>query len=115
MAQVIIDQNNTRPRKRIAQHLKRAVWHKYAGKNIMTKCFCCNLETIPYLLFDCGRLTHQRNGEEPTIETLRPVCSLCKRSMKTSKKNMEEIMAQCGYTKNQHWNGYQGLGEDQDE
>ena len=52
-------------------------------------CFCCNSE-IDSKHFECGHVIPISKGGPDTIENLRPICSLCNRSM--GSKNMGEFM-----------------------
>lgn len=83
--------------KNIPQTVRNSVWLKYIGEYYNGKCFCCNLETISKGNYECGHIVSKKNGGDITLENLRPICSLCNRSMGT--QNMIKFMEKYGYTK----------------
>jgi hypothetical protein len=91
---------------KIPATLRNSVWNLYIGNDIKSgTCFCCGTEKISTANFECGHIKSEKDGGEITITNLRPVCSLCNKSMGT--QNMEVFMAQCGFVKNNFWNGIQ--------
>ena len=44
-------------------------------------CFCCNVEPITFANFECGHVQSGVNGGDDKIQNLRPICSLCNKSM----------------------------------
>lgn len=89
---------------KIPATVRNVVWCKYIGKNPTPMCFCCNVELISRANFECGHIVSERNGGSASVDNLRPICSICNKSM--SVKNMEEFMEQHGFRKSIHWNGY---------
>lgn len=92
-----------KPKVKIPATLRNSVWNVYIGKNKEGLCFCCNTEPITTGNFECGHIVAEVNNGELTLQNLRPICSLCNKSMST--KNMEIFMNKHGFTKNENWNG----------
>jgi len=77
-------------KKHVPKLLKNQSWDVYIGKEKgVGNCFCCNTE-IDSKHFECGHVIPISKGGPDTIENLRPICSLCNRSM--GSKNMAEFM-----------------------
>ena len=77
-------------KKTIPKVLKDSVWITYIGKDIgATKCPCCNTHEITQLSFDCGHVIAEALGGKTTLENLRPICSKCNKSMRTT--HMDEF------------------------
>lgn len=80
-------------KKAIPKALKASVWITYIGKDIgSTKCPCCNTHEITQLSFDCGHVIAEALGGKTTLENLRPICSKCNKSMRTT--HMDEFKKQ---------------------
>ena len=80
-------------KKTIPKALKASVWITYIGKDIgSTKCPCCNTHEITQLSFDCGHVIAEALGGKTTLENLRPICSKCNKSMRTT--HMDEFKKQ---------------------
>ena len=80
-------------KKAIPKALKASVWINYIGKDIgATKCPCCNTHEITQLSFDCGHVIAEALGGKTTLENLRPICSKCNKSMRTT--HMDEFKKQ---------------------
>jgi len=80
-------------KKAIPKALKASVWINYIGKEIgATKCPCCNTHEITQLSFDCGHVIAEALGGKTTLENLRPICSKCNKSMRTT--HMDEFKKQ---------------------
>lgn len=62
---------------------RKSVWEKYMGNVINSKCFCCNINSINALNFECGHVKSKADGGDDSIDNLRPICSSCNKSMKT--------------------------------
>ena len=78
---------------RIPSTIRNCVWNKYMGDTKKKGlCFCCNSEQITFANFECGHIQAVSKNGETTINNLRPICSLCNKSMGTN--NMEEFMDQ---------------------
>lgn len=91
-------------KKTIPKKLKIDVWNYYIGNEIgMSKCMCCQETEIIQGHFEVGHVVSERSGGATNINNLRPVCSLCNKSMGV--KNMLEFMRLCGYRKPRNWNG----------
>jgi len=87
----------------IPKTLKINVWNHYIGKEVgSTKCMCCQESEIIQGHFEAGHVISERDGGATTIENLRPICSLCNKSM--GAKNMLEFMREYGYRKPRNWN-----------
>jgi hypothetical protein len=77
----------------IPKTVKCKVWDIYIGKEQgVGKCYVCE-DQIDSKHFECGHIIAERMGGETTIENLRPVCSLCNKSVNT--KNMKDF--KCKY------------------
>ena len=88
----------------IPKTLKINVWNLYIGKEIgSAKCMCCRESEIIQGHFEAGHVISERDGGATNIENLRPICSLCNKSM--GAKNMLEFMKEYGYRKPRNWNG----------
>ena len=83
--------------------VKNTVWGTYIGENNNSHCFCCTIEPITKTNFVCGHTINKENKERMNIKNLRPICSLCKKSIGNS--NMELFMEKYGYQKCKNWNG----------
>jgi hypothetical protein len=88
----------------IPKKLKIDVWNYYVSEEIgKTKCMCCQSSEIIQGHFEAGHVISERDGGPTNIENLRPVCSLCNKSM--GARNMLDFMRECGYRKPHNWNG----------
>jgi hypothetical protein len=88
----------------IPASLKMKVWNYYIGEEIgKTKCMCCREREIIQGHFEAGHVVSERVGGATILENLRPICSLCNKSM--GAKNMLEFMEEYGYRKPRNWNG----------
>lgn len=84
-------------RRKIPAALRSAVWNKYIGsKTGEGLCFCCNLEPILRSNYECGHVTSAAKGGKAILANLRPVCSLCNKSM--GLKDLYEFARECGFT-----------------
>lgn len=89
---------------KIPATLRNSIWNYYIGSDLKSGiCFCCNTEAISTANFECGHIKSEKYGGELTIDNLRPVCSLCNKSMGT--QNMEIFMKKYGFIKNKYWTG----------
>ena len=78
-----------RKRNAIPKALKNEVWDNCIGREKgVGKCYCCNKE-IDSKHFECGHIIAVSNGGSNTLQNLKPVCSLCNKSM--GSKNLEEF------------------------
>jgi small GTP-binding protein len=76
--------------------MRRSVWNKYIGQGSgLVKCFCCKDKDITPFDFECGHITAVSMGGATNIENLRPICSLCNKSM--GSKNMFSFMDENNY------------------
>ena len=77
-----INDNRTNERKQLSAALRYKVWNKYIGQQIgIHKCFCCNDINITQQSFECGHIISVANGGLDSVKNLRPICSLCNKSM----------------------------------
>ena len=73
----------------IPKALKNEVWDNSIGREKgIGHCYCCSKE-IDSKHFECGHIIAVSNGGTNTIQNLKPVCSLCNKSM--GSKNLEEF------------------------
>jgi hypothetical protein len=81
--------------KHIPSTVRNCVWNTYIGTHCKQgMCFCCNVEQITYANFECGHVQAKHKNGETKIYNLRPICSLCNKSMGTT--NMEEFIEEYG-------------------
>ena len=82
-------------KKSIPKNIKKLVWAKYIGQEIIRhKCLCCKTVTIENTFFECGHVVSERDGGTLEISNLRPICGECNRSMGTM--NMVEYIKTYG-------------------
>ena len=87
----------------IPKTLKINVWNHYIGNEVgSAKCMCCQECEIIQGHFEAGHVISERDGGATTIENLRPICSLCNKSM--GSHHMLEFMREYGYRKPRNWN-----------
>jgi len=73
----------------LSKVIRQLVWNKYIGeRNGTGKCWCCRGKTISAFEFEAGHVVSRAHGGEDTVDNLRPICSLCNKSM--GKENMFE-------------------------
>ncbi len=102
LKEVLIIQNNIREKKygcfmdRIPCVLRHEVWKKYiSNKFRQGKCFCCRKMQIEESNFECGHVISRKNNGPSSLDNLRPICSLCNKSMNI--QNMYEFISSCGF------------------
>jgi hypothetical protein len=72
-------------KQKIPQALRRAVWDTYMGSHKRSApCYCCKVKSIDLFDFVCGHVIAESKGGATTLGNLRPICSLCNGSMKTT-------------------------------
>ena len=87
-----------RKKQKIPAAVRHVVWAKYIGADTAeSKCFCCQVHHISQTNFECGHIQAEAEGGATTIENLRPVCSLCNKSM--GKMNMRKFIEKFGIPK----------------
>ena len=80
-------------RKQISKCVRREVWNRYIGEERGTHaCFCCDITVMSQFLFEVGHVISVHNNGDLSIENLRPICSLCNKSMGT--KDMLEFITE---------------------
>jgi hypothetical protein len=95
---------------RISAALKNRVWNEYVGEtNGVGECFLGCGTKISKNHFECGHMVSKKNNGPNTCENLRPLCSLCNKSM--SSKNMvdfvnENDMTQCKLYNTEYYTEY---------
>ena len=114
-------------KKSIPKTLKNMVWDTYIGKDKGTgKCLCCHKE-IDSKHFECGHVISEAKGGSNGIDNMRPVCSLCNKSMGTEDMNifiqminikkplskMNQLLQDYGFVKKQPTITYQKIEENQ--
>ncbi len=76
--------------KNLPKAVRAKVWKKYIGLEIgIGECYCCGGD-LKQIHFECGHVISRSNGGSDAIENLRPICSLCNKSMGT--RNMDEFI-----------------------
>ena len=82
---------NNKKRKHASKCIRREVWNHYIGEEHGTHaCFCCDITVMSQFLFEVGHVVSVHNNGDLSIENLRPICSLCNKSMGT--RNMLEFI-----------------------
>ncbi len=95
---VNIEQQKDAQKKRkekISASLRNSLWINHNGDTNTSKCYCCKTEQITRGNFEAGHVVSEKNGGLANISNLKPICSLCNKSMGT--QNMHEFMDKCGY------------------
>ena len=83
--------NNIKIRRKtpIPKNIRSLVWNKYIGEiNGIGECYVCTCK-ISSQHFECGHIIAQVDGGTNTIDNLRPICSLCNKSI--GSKNMNDF------------------------
>ena len=92
-------------KKTIPKVIRQNVWNTYIGEySGKGKCFCCNYTELTSFQFECGHVISEYNGGDVNIANLRPICSLCNKSI--GKKNMVEYMTKNKLPFPKNWNGF---------
>jgi myosin heavy subunit len=85
-----------KPKKKISQALRKAVWDKFIGKEIgSTKCLCCKVEDINQFDFHCGHIISEKMGGKTNLQNLKPICKTCNSSMAI--ENMNDFIKRNGF------------------
>lgn len=75
------EENKKVKKQTISKVIKNEVWDKFIGKEKgIGDCFCCN-KNIDSKHFECGHIIAESEGGIMAIDNLRPICSLCNKSM----------------------------------
>ena len=83
-------------RKNLTKKMKQLVWDTYAGQGVgAAKCCCCHSAQITPFEFECGHIVAVAKGGTNVLPNLRPVCSLCNKSMGTT--NMRDFVQENGF------------------
>jgi hypothetical protein len=84
-------------KKTIPKCIRIDCWNNWIGKTIgETKCLCCGIRDIGQNNFECGHIISEAKGGGVTVDNLKPICSVCNKSMHTM--NMDDF-------KNAHYPG----------
>lgn len=84
--------------KKIPKALSAIVWDTYIGEEKgIGPCYVCE-KNINAKHFECGHIISRHDGGKTTVDNLRPVCSLCNKSIGT--KNMDEFKLEYGISNN---------------
>ena len=86
------------PRKKIKipSKVRMDVWATYIGEDMAKhKCICCKRVTIKQTDFEVGHVLSEAHGGTLEINNLRPICSVCNKSM--GSRNMLDFVKQYGY------------------
>ena len=85
-----------RKKQKIPSKVRTDIWATYIGAHIAEhKCICCKKVTIKQTDFEVGHVLSEAHGGTPEINNLRPICSVCNKSM--GSRNMIEYVKQYGY------------------
>ena len=87
----------TKPKgsRKIPASLRTAVWKTYFGDDGKGRCYVGCGEDISVHNFECGHVIAHANGGTITLNNLRPICSKCNKSMRTT--NLEEFITKYGF------------------
>ena len=78
-----------RKKKPIPKTIRSLVWNKFIGEaNGIGECYVCSSK-LSSQHFECGHIVAEVDGGDCTIDNLRPICSLCNRSI--GSKNMDDF------------------------
>lgn len=75
--------------------VRNTIWNLYTNDTKNAKCYCCGIEPITKGNFECGHIISEKAGGKIHLDNLRPICSLCNKSMGTM--NMKVFMEKYGY------------------
>lgn len=82
----------------IPSTIRMKVWDENIGlKYGISKCWCCKSIEISQFNFECGHIISKKKKGGTNIDNLRPICSLCNKSIGT--KNMLIFMDDYGIKK----------------
>ena len=84
-----------RARTKVPAALRNLVWEKYVDDKNNAFCYCCRYEVISYGNFECGHIISVKKNGPTNIHNLRPICSLCNKSMGI--RNMFEFIHAYGF------------------
>ena len=79
---------NKIPKKSIPKTVRKQVWDVHIGHKYQGKCFVFK-SRISVFSFECGHIVSRYEGGSCDVSNLRPICSLCNKSMGT--KNLTEF------------------------
>jgi 5-methylcytosine-specific restriction endonuclease McrA len=83
-------------KQKIPSKVRYDVWATYIGSHIAEhKCICCKRVTIKQTDFEVGHVLSEAHGGTLEINNLRPICSVCNKSMQS--RNMVDYVKQYGY------------------
>lgn len=80
--------------KKISASLRSAIWLN-AYKRLLP-CWCCGKDKVSPFDFECGHIVAADKGGERSESNLRPICSLCNKSMGT--KDMRDFARDSKFT-----------------
>lgn len=87
---IIIKRMTERRSRRIPPALRKIVWDQNNDPSLTEgKCFVCK-GSIHLLTYECGHIIAYAEGGKTVAENLRPLCSLCNKSM--GKKNLNDYI-----------------------
>ena len=69
-------------KQKITASLRQSVWLKWVGRHYDAKCYVhwCQCVMTPFT-FEVGHNIPESRGGATTLENLRPICSICNKSM----------------------------------
>jgi 5-methylcytosine-specific restriction endonuclease McrA len=83
-------------KQKIPSKVRTDIWATYIGSHIAEhKCICCKRVTIKQTDFEVGHVLSEAMGGTLEINNLRPICSVCNKSM--GSRNMIDYVKQYGY------------------
>jgi hypothetical protein len=92
---ITTSQQNKDAQKRssLPKAIRMATWNFWFPNQSSANCFICKSH-IDINYFECGHIVSRHNGGTDNVSNLRPICSLCNKSM--GKENMNEFCKQYG-------------------
>ena len=92
----ITDPVQAKKKIKIPSKVRMDVWATYVGDDIAKhKCICCKRVTIKQTDFEVGHVLSEAQGGTLEINNLRPICSVCNKSM--GSRNMFDFLKTYGY------------------
>ena len=78
----VVPTSPSKKKEAIPATVKTDVWNAYIGKeNGEGDCYCCKKKCLTQRNFEAGHVISERDGGEPIVDNLRPICRECNGSM----------------------------------
>lgn len=94
--EIFKEEYEKRVKAKIPSKVRADVWNTYQDQNMaIGKCCCCKRATIKQADFEVGHVIAEACGGTMEINNLRPICSVCNKSM--GRLNMVDYVKRYGY------------------